>query len=267
VAVSPFYQFDANMNDGGKMSVASYYFSASVSRQVNQDLKIALGLLYELDDYHFSGVQSFPITNPWDKVQRYGFSIPVIYSLSERWRLVVVPTAQFSGETDARWSSSLVYGGVVSISYNFGRKSYIGIGLGTFANIEKTSIFPFLAVNWQITDRLRLSNPLQTSPAGPAGLELTYALTPEWEIGIITAYRVHRFRLDKDGPNPNGVGEYTRLPILAKISYTYQPVTFNLYGGLSVANKIWLGHPDGDGLYQTRLDPAPLLGLNITARF
>ena len=175
--------------------------------------------------------------------------------------------AQFSGETDARWSSSLVYGGVVSVAYGFGSRSFIGLGVGAFANIEKTSVFPFIAINWQITDRWRLSNPLQTSPAGPAGLELSYAIDRNWEIGLAGAYRVHRFRLDKNGPIPNGVGEYTRLPLVAKISYTYKPVTLNLYGGVSLRNRLWLGDPSGDGLYQTKADPAPLAGLNITANF
>ena len=267
VAVAPFYQFDAGIDDGGTMNVASYYFSVGALLPLKQDLMIGVGVIYEMDDFHFSGVRSLPIASPWDKVQRYGLAVPLTYTLNEQWRLVFVPMAQFSGETNARWSSSLVYGGVVSVSYGFGSRSFIGLGVGAFSNIEKISVFPFVAVNWQITDRWRLQNPLQTSPAGPAGLELSYAIDKNWEIGIAGAYRYQRFRLNKNGPIPNGVGEYTRLPLVAKIAYTYNPFTFNLYGGVSLRNRLWLADPSGDGLYQTKHDPAALAGLNITARF
>ena len=77
VAAAPFYQFDANIDDGGKMNVASYYFGANVLMPVNQNLLVGVGVIYELDDYRFSGVRSIPIATPWDKVQRYGLGVPL----------------------------------------------------------------------------------------------------------------------------------------------------------------------------------------------
>jgi hypothetical protein len=79
---------------------------------------------------------------------------------------------------------------------------------------------------------------LQTSPGGPGGLKLSYSLTPHWEVGIAGAYRFERFRLDKNGPIPNGVGQYSRRPVVANISYTYSLLTVNVYGGISFNNRI-----------------------------
>lgn len=267
LAFAPFYQFNGSMDGGGHMNVASYYFGVTALKRLNQELTVAIGAIYELDDYQFSGVRSIPIAKPWNQVQRYGLGLPLTYVINSQWQVVVVPMAQFSGETTARWSSSLVYGGVTSVAYRFGRGSFVGLGVGAFSNLEKISVFPFLAINWRINDRWRLSNPLQTSPAGPAGLELSYIFHKNWEVGLAGAYRVHRFRLDRRGPVPNGVGEYDRLPVVAKISYTYRPITFNLYGGVSLVNKLWIRQANGNDLYQTRHDPAPLAGANITAKF
>ncbi len=267
LAFAPFYQLNGRMDGGGHMNVASYYFGVTARKQFTPEFAVAFGAIYELDDYQFSGVRSIPMARPWDKVQRYGLGIPLTYAINQQWQFVVVPMAQFSGETGARWSKSLVYGGVVSVAYGFGQGSFVGVGVGTFSNIEKVSVFPFLAINWRINDHWRLRNPLQTSPAGPAGLELSYILNDQWEFGLAGAYRVHRFRLDRSGPVPNGVGEYDRLPVVAKIAYTYRPITINLYGGVSLLNKLWVRQSNGDDLYQTRHDPAPLVGANITARF
>ncbi len=267
LAIAPFYQFNGRMDGGGQMNVASYYFGVTARKRFNQELSVAIGAIYELDDYQFSGVRSIPIARPWDKVQRYGLGLPLTYIINAQWQVVAVPMAQFSGETGARWTRSLVYGGVTSVAYRFGRGSFVGLGVGAFSNLEKISVFPFLAINWRINDHWRLRNPLQTSPTGPAGLELSYIFNENWEIGLAGAYRVHRFRLDRSGPVPNGIGEYDRLPVVAKISYTYRPITCNLYGGVSLINKLWIKQPNGHDLYQTRHDPAPLVGANVTAKF
>jgi hypothetical protein len=140
--------------------------------------------------------------------------------------------------------------------------------VGAYSNLEKVSVFPFLAVNWQITDQLRLTNPFRTSPAGPAGLELSYNLNRNWEIGVGGAYRSYRFRLDQNGSIPNGIGESRRVPIFARLSYNLSPAFgADLYGGVAIINKLWIDTPNGDDLYSTKYAVAPLVGLTLRARF
>jgi len=69
----------------------------------------------------------------------------------------------------------------------------------------ETKGFPYIAVDWKITDDLRLSNPFARA-LRPAGLELSYGSLIAGDRGG-GAYRSFRFRLDDSGVAPNGVGE------------------------------------------------------------
>jgi len=268
LSVTPTYQFPAHVDGGGKLSVVSYHLRADAKKQINPELGLGLGLTYEFDDYHFSGVTAFPVGVPWKQVQRLGISVPIFYSFADKWMLLIVPSAQFSGELGAKFGDALSYGGVVSASYAFRPNLNLGVGVGAYSNLEKVSVFPFLAVNWQITDQLRLTNPFRTSPAGPAGLELSYNLNRSWEIGVGGAYRSYRFRLDQNGSIPNGIGESRRVPIFARLSYNLSPAFgADLYGGATIINKLWLDAPNGNDLYSTKYAVAPLVGLTLRGRF
>jgi len=142
-AVSPVYRFKANVDGGGTLSVTSVYFNAGVIRQLNQKLGLGLSFTYEFDDYNFSGLTGFPVSRPWKEIQRLGFSIPIFYSLTDQWKLVIVPTAQFSGEFGAKVDQALVYGGAVGVSYAFGPKVTLGLGVAGYANLEEARVFPF----------------------------------------------------------------------------------------------------------------------------
>jgi len=268
LAVTPAYQFPTHVDGGGKLSVVSYHLRADAKKQINPELGLGLGLTYEFDDYHFSGVTAFPVGVPWKQVQRLGISVPIFYSFADKWMLLLVPSAQFSGELGAKFGDALAYGGVVSASYAFRPNLNLGVGVGAYSNLEKVSVFPYLVVNWQITDRWRLTNPFRTSPAGPAGLELSYNLNRNWEIGVGGAYRSYRFRLDQNGSIPNGIGESRRVPIFARLSYNLSPAFgADLYGGAAIINKLWLDAPNGNELYSTKYAVAPLVGLTLRARF
>jgi hypothetical protein len=262
------YQFPANVDGGGSLSVFSVSANAAVIREVNRQLSFGFGLSYEFSDYHFSGLNDFFVTRPWNQVQRLGAGVPILYSFAEKWRLIVVPSGQIAGEFGADWGNAIVYGGVVAVTYAIRPKSFVGIGMGAYANLEKTSVFPFIAVNWQITDRLRLTNPFRAGPAGPAGLELSYAFTKHWEVGFGGAYRSYRFRLDNKGLIPNGIGEYEFIPIFLRLSYKLsKPWVIELYGGLTFLNKIRVHDSDGDELYRTNHNVAPLVGGTISGNF
>ena len=268
VSVATVYQFPAKVDGGGTLRVFSVNANAAVIRELNQHLKLGFGLSYEFSDYHFSGLDDFFVARPWNQVQRLGAGVPILYSFDDKWTLVVVPSGQIAGEFGADWGKAIVYGGVVAVTYAIRPKSFIGLGAGAYANLDKVSFFPFIAVNWQITDRLRLSNPFRAGPAGPAGLELSYAFTNHWEAGFGGAYRSYRFRLDNKGPIPNGIGEYELIPIFARLSYKFSKrLVIDLYGGLTFLNKIRVNDSDGDELFRTTHNVAPLVGAAISGNF
>jgi len=267
-SASTVYQFNAPVDGGGKLNVARYNSALDMSGRVSKDLRLGLGLAYEYDEYDFSGLTKFPVAQPWSGVNRFGISFPVNYSFTDNWRLFVSPSVQWAGESGAEWDDALSYGAVAGISYKFRPDAIIGLGAGVYSNIEKTTVFPYITVNWQVTERLRLINPFRTSPAGPAGLELAYAIDKYWETGLGAAYRSYRFRLEEDGPIANGIGEYKVVPVFARISYKFTPqIRIDVYGGTNFSNKIYIEDQNGDELFRTKTDISPLLGLTFMARF
>ena len=267
-SASTLYQFNAPVDGGGKLNIARYNAALDMSSRAIKDLRIGLSIAYEHDDYDFSGLTNFPIARPWSEVNRFGISFPVHYTFTDNWRLFVNPSVQWAGESRAKWDEALSYGAVAGIAYKFRPDAVIGLGAGVYSNIEDTTVFPFITVNWQMTERLRLINPSRTSPGGPAGLELVYAIDKYWETGLGAAYRSYRFRLEEDGPIPNGIGEYKTVPVFARISHKFTPkIRIDVYGGATFVNKIYIEDQDGDELFSTKADIAPLIGLTFVASF
>ncbi len=262
------YRFPAKVGGGGDLSVFSLYFSGDVSKQVNDKLWVGLGFVYEYDDYNFTGLEGFFAPRPWSGVQRLGFSLPIFYTINEDWKLFIVPSVQFSGEFGARFGDALVYGGSVAVTRRFSPNLALGLGLAGYYNLAQVRVFPFPVVKFKFSDKFRLANPFKTGPAGPAGLELSYKLSDQWEVGFGGAYRSYRFRLEYNGPIPNGIGQYSSIPVFARLSYRVSPAFgLDVYGGASFLNKIYVEDSDGDTLYRTKHRVAPLIGASISGKF
>ncbi len=268
VRVMPVYQFPSNVDGGGDLGVFSLFSYADVSKQINEKWGIGLGLKYQFDNYDFSGLTAFYVPRPWKEVQHAGISVPIFYTLNNKWEFILIPQGQFSGEFGARFGDGLVYGGGAAVRYSFGPKTRVGIGVAAYYYLEQARVFPFLVLNLNLTERITLTNPFHLSPAGPAGVVASYKLNRQWDIGVGGAIRSYRFRLDYDGPIPNGIGEYESFPLFVRLAYKPFPeATIAIYGGLSVYNRLRVEDRDGNRLYESSQDVAPLIGGSIYGKF
>lgn len=267
-SVMPVYQFPVDVDGGGTLGVFSLFAYADISKEIDQNLGVGLSFKYQFDNYDFSGLEDFYVPRPWKEVQQLGFSVPIFYTVNDKWQFIVIPTGQFVGEFDARFGDALVYGGGVAVKYTFGPRVKLGVGVAGYYYLEQARVFPFLVINVKLSDRIRVTNPFRLGPAGPAGIIVSYKLNPKWEVGFGGAYRSYRFRLDYDGPIPNGIGEYNSLPLFVRLGYTLTPaVTVDLYGGISIYNRLRVQDRDGDELFESGQNVAPLIGASIFGRF
>jgi hypothetical protein len=187
---------------------------------------------------------------------------------SNGWSYGVAPTVEWSRENGADWGDSLIYGAVFSATRVVDPDRRIGIGLGAFSQIEETRVFPLVLVDWRLSERWRLVNPLPSGPVGPAGLELDYRFDNGWNLGLGLAYRSIRFRLDEDGPVPGGVGEENGVPVFLRASTRFgAQSTFMAYAGAMVSGELELEDADGNGIDQQSFDPSALLGVLLSTRF
>jgi hypothetical protein len=229
---------------------------------------LGVGLRFDAEDWRFNDIGTLGGVQPWDRLYRVGLSIPYSYTTDGGWRWTFSPTVEYSGESGASVSDSVEYGALVSAARRFHTGLTLGLGVGVYDRIEETRAFPFLIVDWRISDRLRLTNPLITGPAGPAGLEISYTLGSGWEAGIAAAYRSFRFRLDENGAIPNGIGENQNVPLVGRIGRKISDtLSFNFFVGATLAGNLRAEDQNGNRLYDVDRDPAALIGLSLAARF
>ena len=191
--------YDTDFDDGGSIGMDHYEIAAGLDQQVSEQLETGIGVSYTLQDYDFSGSSGFGGLNPWEEIHTVAVSASFTYSPDDKWSVLVSPFVESSAESGADHSESYSYGGFVFASYAYSKDVILGFGAGVSSGLEETTFIPTLYVRWQITEKLLLTNPSEAGPSGPAGLELSYAISPHWNIGAGAAYRSYRFRLDDDG--------------------------------------------------------------------
>lgn len=268
VAIAGIAQFDTGLDQGGDFHWGGLQASGNVTRQFAPDFAAGLSLRYDYQDWSFDNPKAFGGVAPWSNVSAATIGLNLAWSPIPEWRIGFNPTVEWSGESGANAGDSLAYGAVVSATRIFSPDLVVGLGAGVFRQIDDTKVFPFLVVNWKITDRLRLNNPLQAGPAGGAGLELAYTLGDGWELGAGGSYRSYRFRLKNDGPVPGGIGENRFFPVFARLSYAFGAATrLDLYAAAFVDGELNAMRADGSDLYSDKYNAAPAIGLALSHRF
>jgi hypothetical protein len=262
------YQFKSDVTGGGDFSVSRYSLMAGGLVPIDEKIGIGFGFTYDFEDYDFSNLKGFPVENPWNKIDRVGLGVRLTYKVGENWGLHVGPIVQYAGERGANFDDSLMYGGVIAATYRASRDFAIGFGAGVFYRLEETTVFPSLLVSWKITDRLYLGNSYRLGPVGPAGLEVTYFLDKDWQLGAGGGYRWLRFRLDSTGPIPSGIGENVGFPVYLRLSRTlWQTINIDLFGGAVFGGKLGLEDSRGNEMNSISYNTAPLVGLSLRGNF
>jgi hypothetical protein len=267
-SVVPIYQSDSDLDSGGSAGYTGVLASLGRSWKIDSGASLGFRLRFDYEDWRFDDLGAFGSRDPWNDIYRVGLAVPYSITTDGGWRWSLTPTVEYAGESGAEFSDSLEYGASLVAARAIRPDLTIGLGVGVYYRIEETSAFPFVIVDWRITDRLRLSNPTPGGPSGPAGLELRYALDSGWEVGLGAAYRSDRFRLDNDGPVPGGVGEQTSVPVVASIGRQLSDdLSLRLYAGVALGSTLRVEDEDGRRLYDEDRDPAGMVGLLVSGRF
>lgn len=268
LSVTPVYQGQGDLDGGGHYSAQSAILRTGVLGDLGRGNRAGVTLNYDYTDYSFSNPVRFGGVAPWNIVQRYGVSVPLSFGLNDGWSLVLAPSFDWFRANGADAGEAFTWGGIASATKRFDNGNRLGFGIGLFDRLEETSLFPFLLVDWRISDRWRLVNPLPAGPTGPAGLELEYRLDNGWHVGLGAAWRNARFRLSNNGTVPNGIGEERGVPVFLRATHTVgEQMTLSLYAGLVTAGQLRVEDASGNALSQVDFDTSPLLGATFSARY
>lgn len=267
-AITGINQFDTDLDHGGGFRWAGVQVGANVSRQFTPQVAAGFSLRYDTQDWRWDKPPAFAGRAPWSRINAPLAGLNLSYAIAPDWRLGLSPSVEWSGESGARAGDSLNYGALLTATRTFSPDLVVGFGVGVFRQIDENKAFPFVIVKWQISDRLRLGNPLPAGPAGGAGLELSYALTDRWEVGGGGSYRSYRFRLKDDGAVPGGIGENRFIPLFARLSYSFDKATrADFYAAGFVNGKLTASSAGGHKVYSDEYGSAPAIGLTLSHRF
>jgi hypothetical protein len=262
---SPIYQFESDFDRGGSFSVQRYGFNFDTSTPVTNSLRAGISLGYDFEKYDFSGITAFAGADPWSDIHRFSAGLPFSWHMTDSWSLFISPQVEWYGESEVNWGDAFGYGAVFAVSYRVSPGLNLGAGAGVFSRLEETRGFPYIAIDWKITEELRLCNPFRTSPSGPAGLELSYRISDRWEIAAGGAYRSFRFRLDDSGVAPNGIGEVDSTVGYARLTYRMgRDLKLDLYGGAAFNGKMRIADSNGNELGSDDFNTAPMAALSLT---
>lgn len=261
-------QSKANLDGGGKAGWNGAGVNLSFAHQFSPALSMSVSAAYVTEDWRFDAPTVFGPAAPWGRIDRPSIGVNLSYATSADTAWFVAPQLEWAYESGASAGDGRTFGAVFGVTKVFSPTRVLGFGLGVFRQIDDTRVFPYLIVNWQLDDKLRLSNPLPAGPAGGAGLELVYALDPGWELAAGGAYRDYRFRLGDTAAAADGIGRNTGIPIFARLTRTFGPAAhIDLYAGLVADGKLRLQDRNGTTVRTADYGTAPLLGISGTYSF
>jgi hypothetical protein len=261
-------QGSADIDRGGSYSTSSLLLRLGIMKPVATGTLIGFGISLDKTRYDFTDPAVFGGQAPWNTILNLNFSMPIITILDRNWSLLFSPSIGAFQETSATTSDALAYGAVFAASYRFSDSSRGGVGLSAYNRLDETKLFPFLSINLQLTDNLRLGNPLRAGPAGPAGIELVYKFEKKWEASIGRAFRSYRFRLDDDGTAPGGTGTQRGQMTFVRLSNYLRPkLRLDIHAGAVFDGELILENSAGVELSNTDYDTAALLSVNLNGRF
>ena len=241
--------------------------SGEVLRQFTPQLAAGLSLRYEYENWRFSDPRKFGGTAPWGNVNLPQVGASFVYTPAPEWTVLFAPSVEWSYEQGASTSDAINYGAVLVASRRFSPTLTLGAGAAIFRQLDDTKTFPFIAIDWKINDQWTLTNPFSAGPMGGAGLELTYEPGNGWEAGFGGAYRSYQFRLDRDGPVPNGIGEQRFIPLFVRLSRDFGASSVDLYAAALVNGRLTVKNANGIELAREDYGTAPALGLSFRHRF
>ncbi len=263
-------QFETDIDDGGVFDVTRLDGGVDLAFDLSDDLDLALNFGYMRDMYDFTGgPAAFGGGSPWEDINTGRFGARINFHADEQWEFWGGPIVGVSGEDGADLGDAITGGGTLGFTHHFSDELALGAGVGVMSQIEEsTAVYPIIVVDWKIDDELRLRTGGSVSSRGGGQVELIWTFAPQWELGLGGGIESRRFRLNDNGPFPDGVGEESTLPIFARLGYDINPnAELNLLAGWVASGEIRLENRVGNLIQESDYEPTPFVGINFRLRF
>ncbi|MBT8484849.1 MAG: hypothetical protein HKO59_00605 [Phycisphaerales bacterium] len=261
------YQITSKFDAGGDVDVHRTGLRFSASRKLSEEASLSFNFGYELNAYDFDGVTSFAgADDPWDSVQFYNLRLQYSYAINHDLTVFAGPVFQIARETGADWDDSWIAGGYGGASLRVDDDLTVGAGIGVTSQIQESARFyPIIIVNWELAQDFQL---VSSNSVMGSGLEVRWNLDRDSVLGVGGAFQFRRFRLDKDGIAPDGVGEETGVTIWARLNRQVNAgFEYSLWGGIVVGGEAELELGNGVVPGHDEYQLTAIVGLSAKFRF
>jgi hypothetical protein len=262
------YQFDTDLDEGGSYNAKRFTIQAGHGYSWDPRTNVSLALGYSYDGYSFSQGTGIAAFTPWEDIHSLSLGVPMRKGFGEDWSAFLIPSVRSTGESGSSFDETITGGVLTGFAYRFGERLTLGPGIGIVSQLEDSAtVFPVIIINWKITDNLSLETGRGLGATLGPGLTLNYQASKQWDFAIGGRYETLRFRLDKDGAVPNGIGEDKSFPLFASCSYSISSKTdISLVGGIEIGGELVLEDSDGNRVKKESSDPGGFLGFTFRIR-
>ena len=263
------HMFNTDIDGGGEFNITRLGLSHDATFTWSERLRITFGSTYNYYNFDFSGSQGFAGLRPWRNVNVSNNSMRVSYALNQNWGVFAMPVISYGAEFNAPFWDSFTIGGMAGVSYTTGPNFRIGVGGFVGSRLEDSVIgYPVAFLDWQVTERVKFTTLAvgARNDFGPKA-EISYKVGKGFTVATNVGYEFNRFRLEKNGNFPKGIGDFKALPWVGRISYDINEfLTVNTYGGLLFLGQLELEDQNGKRIRKEDFDTAPFVGGSITIK-
>ena len=252
-------------NDDGSGSVAvnRWGLRGGLPLINKEDNLLAIGARYALHRYDFDGT-----TADWEAIHLANLGLASRWQLNEDWLLGNFAVIGISAEESSDKADGFNFNYISIAQYKWNDRLSIGPGVGISSQVDQDlSVFPIIAVNWQINDEWKFaSGPSQFAPSGAnVYVEFTpAALQEKWMFTGGFSYSSQNFKIADNATVIDGSGEERLASAYLAATYNMESgVRLNAIAGYNFLQSYSTFNNSGNELSKEILEDAPFLGVSV----
>ncbi len=254
----------ADLDDGpGDLRVSRARLGVQAGIDLGERRSLAVGLGAERSWYDFSDATDLdPSGDPFGDVTDAELFLRYSAPFNDTTSWFGLASIGIAAEDGADISDSFLYTGSLGFITRASDSFSWGLGVLVRTQLEDdVLVIPIPQIRWAIDEKWTLESQR-------AGLRLGYAHSDALSYGVQAEYVSRSYRLDDNGPIPDGMATDRRVPASFYVEYEPAPAfSINASVGASVYTNIELLDSSGDDITDDDLDTALFFALNARFRF
>ncbi|MEZ6235419.1 MAG: hypothetical protein R3B68_14630 [Phycisphaerales bacterium] len=259
---------DAGMGD---VSVSRFGLLPVLQIPVGDDATLAFNGEFTYSFYNFDGSGIFDDSlDLLDDAYEAGLGVTWSNQINEHWLYAVGGGFRVSAEAGADVDDALTGRFFGTVNYRVSENFVIGGGVGVSTELDDdVLVVPIISAFYQPSEKVVFAAGGGPAAAGRTlGATITYRFQPDVALSFTGAWDYRQFRLDDDGPIPDGITTDQRVDLLVGLDWGITPtVTLRLEAGATIWQEYEFIDSDDDHLYDVETDPTAFIGGGVTFEF